>query len=134
MSTYYTGGCLCGKIHYRINGEPLRTMLCHCRTCRRQAGGPASAFAIFLRQGVEVIRGEPRSFQSSPHGTRHFCGNCGSLLFFQEQDSLEIDIFLGSLDEPEKLPPLAYQTWITRRLSWFPKMPELKSYSEERKA
>lgn len=124
---------MCGEIRYRTDGEPLRTMLCHCQICRRQAGGPASAFAIFLRQQVEVVKGEPGSFQSSPLGSRYFCENCGSLLFFMENSSKEVDVFLGSLDKPDKLPSPAYQTWIERRLHWFPKMPELTSYSQERR-
>ncbi len=32
------GGCNCGAIRYRIEGEPLAVAACHCTRCRGQSG------------------------------------------------------------------------------------------------
>ena len=32
------GGCLCGKIRYTAEADPVFTALCHCRNCQKQAG------------------------------------------------------------------------------------------------
>jgi hypothetical protein len=37
------GGCLCRAVRYRIQGEPLISGTCQCRSCRK-----ASAAAIVL--------------------------------------------------------------------------------------
>lgn len=31
----FTGGCLCGRIRYRVQGVPANQTHCHCETCRR---------------------------------------------------------------------------------------------------
>ena len=50
-----TGGCHCGAIRYRITGEPVRHLLCHCSDCRRHAGAPMVGWAIFAQAAVEVL-------------------------------------------------------------------------------
>lgn len=44
-----TGGCLCGAVRYRIEGDPLLTAVCHCRNCQRQAG---SAMSVLIGVGL----------------------------------------------------------------------------------
>ena len=38
--TMREGGCYCGAIRYRIEGEPLHVNYCHCRMCQRLSGAP----------------------------------------------------------------------------------------------
>jgi hypothetical protein len=40
-----TGGCLCGRVRYSIDGEPPVTGVCHCKDCQRETG---SAFAVAI--------------------------------------------------------------------------------------
>ena len=41
------GGCLCGAVRYRVEGEPLASGICHCRTCRKAASAPTLPFVVF---------------------------------------------------------------------------------------
>ncbi len=40
-----SGGCLCGKVRYRAEAEPVFVGLCHCRDCQKFTG---SAFALVV--------------------------------------------------------------------------------------
>jgi hypothetical protein len=39
------GGCQCGRVRYRVEGEPLTLGICHCTECQRQSG---SAFGMSM--------------------------------------------------------------------------------------
>jgi hypothetical protein len=77
-----TGGCHCGAISYEVEGEALTHALCHCTDCRRHAGAPMVGWTMYPLDAVKVTRGEPKVYQSSEHGRRHFCPNCGTGLFY----------------------------------------------------
>jgi len=38
MSEIHEGGCLCGTHRYRVKGDPMRVLVCHCRFCQRRTG------------------------------------------------------------------------------------------------
>lgn len=38
MNRELFGSCLCGGVRYRIAGEPLTTVNCHCSMCRQAHG------------------------------------------------------------------------------------------------
>ena len=61
------GGCLCGTVRYRVEGEPLASGICHCHTCRRAASAPNLPFAGFAISNFAFTRGRPVEFRSSPH-------------------------------------------------------------------
>ena len=44
----WTGGCLCGRLRYRADAEPVRAVICHCSICRRVSGAPMLCFVHFL--------------------------------------------------------------------------------------
>jgi hypothetical protein len=76
------GGCHCGAVRYRIEGEPMTHALCHCTDCRRHAGAPMVSWAMFPENAVRTIKGALKVYASSEHGRRHFCANCGTSLFY----------------------------------------------------
>jgi hypothetical protein len=45
MGRAIDGGCQCGIVRYRLEGEPLGVAVCHCIECQRQSG---SAFGMSL--------------------------------------------------------------------------------------
>lgn len=48
MSTL-TGGCLCGKLRFTADQQPIRTFACHCQFCQRVTGSSFDAESIFPR-------------------------------------------------------------------------------------
>lgn len=114
----YAGSCLCGAVHFVAAGEPKWTGWCHCRSCRRHTGAPASAYAGFERDRVEFTKGAPTFFASSPGVRRGFCATCGSTLTFEgERWPGELHLHIGAFDDPESLPPTG-QAFAEERLSW----------------
>jgi hypothetical protein len=112
------GGCLCGAIRYRVEGEPLGSGICHCRTCRKIASAPSLPFVTFAANALIFNQGTPSEYRSSPNVMRQFCGRCGSPLTYRnDNEPGSIDVMTCSLDEPEAFPP-SHHIWISEKLPW----------------
>lgn len=111
-----SGGCNCGQVRYELVGEPLRVGVCHCETCRKDSGSAFSFFGIWPMASA-TLSGELGCWRSRAGGER-FCPNCGSSLFSWEEGSGEIEIKLGSLDDPPGALAPAYELWTIRREPW----------------
>lgn len=63
-----------------------------------------------LPAGQVKISGTPRTYKSSEHGQRQFCGECGTNLFYINEQMLPglIDVQTGTLDDPNALPAQAH--------------------------
>ncbi len=119
----FAGGCLCGDVRFVATGRPYRVGLCHCLDCRKHHGALFHASAIFPDHSV-TIKGETREFKG-----RHFCPRCGSSVFSRSEDEIEVN--LGSLDDPDQLVP-TYELFTSRRESWLPPFPVKKRYFRDR--
>ncbi len=112
------GGCLCGAVRYRCRGEPLWVAHCHCNSCRRACGSVVLPWAGYDGRAFAVIKGEPHRFQSSPGAWRQFCPSCGTPLTYQsERYPDEVHITVGSLDNPEEVPPRGH-VFTEEQISW----------------
>ncbi|MBA2237406.1 MAG: GFA family protein [Lysobacter sp.] len=113
------GGCLCGAVRYRLLSPPTDSGYCHCRICRRAAGAPLLLFATVPKPDMEIVRGTPKHYRSSPSGERWFCGDCGTQLYMQvESEPDTTDFTVASLDTPETVPP-TFHIWHGSRIAWF---------------
>lgn len=106
-----------------------RVGLCHCMVCRKAHAAAFNPFVVFRADAVELT-GEPRSWTSSPGYDRRFCGDCGSRVIAFNGD--EVEISLGSLDEPGLLEP-QYESWVVRRETWLPAL-DIPQHARERTA
>lgn len=129
--TLHRGGCLCGAIRFRATGEPVRTSICYCTQCRRQTGSAMPAFATFPATAVEVQQGKPAGYSASSRAVRQFCPACGSALFWREHGGSEVDVFLGALDAPQRLPPPARQIWTRHRMPWVAGVAAIPAFAEQ---
>jgi hypothetical protein len=112
------GGCHCGAIRYEVWGEPVYHALCHCSDCRRQTGAPVVSWALFPNDKL-TIAGTPSAYASSEHARRHFCGTCGSSLFYTNAVVFPglTDICSATLDEPDSL-ALGIHVQTAERIGW----------------
>ena len=112
-----TGGCLCGKIRYRVTGEP-RVHYCHCDMCRRATGSAFAVLAWLRSAGVSWQSEEPTYRRSSPLAQRGFCRACGTPLTLAYDAAIdEIALHVGTFDNPAELEP-QYNHGSAQRLSW----------------
>ena len=125
----YSGRCLCGAIAYQLSGEPNVVALCHCIDCRRSSGAPMVAWAMFPEASLTLTKGNPKTINSSGSAMRSFCADCGSGLFYRNQEVLPgiVDIQSSTLDDPNALPP-TIQIQTAERLVWMNHLHELKEF------
>src|SRR6185437_5532190 len=83
----FTGGCQCGAVRYRIDGNLRHASICNCRMCQKAMGNLFGAWAEFDAP-VIWTRGRPAQFRSSLKVQRGFCGQCGTPLTYQWGDNL----------------------------------------------
>ena len=125
-----TGGCLCGAVRFAVHGDALLTALCHCSICRRAAGAPAVAWAMYPLDAFRLARGALATYASSPGVERGFCARCGTTLSFTA-DFLPglIDLTTATFDDPAELPPQLHM-WESKRIPWLMLGDDLPRYAE----
>ena len=99
------GGCYCGALRYKTEGEPMMRGQCHCRECQYASGGSPNVILAMPESGFAYTSGTPAAFTRSDLEspvTREFCGTCGSPIL-SRAPSLPGAVILkvGSLDDPK---------------------------------
>lgn len=112
------GRCLCGAIRYQCGPLLCPPTLCHCESCRRASGAHALGWVTVNSSNLEYTAGSPQEFASSPGVHRGFCGRCGTPLTYRNvQRPGEIDLTIGSLDEPSRAAPVDH-IWMQDAPDW----------------
>jgi hypothetical protein len=99
-----TGGCQCRRIRYTVRIDNVDAYLCHCRMCQRATGGVSIAFKNVKKSDV-TWEHEPDWYRSSPIARRPYCRECGTPLGFAFPDSENMDLTIGSFDDPSRFVP-----------------------------
>jgi hypothetical protein len=107
MADRMTGGCQCGRIRYVAEIDGDDAYLCHCRMCQRATGGVSIAFRNVPKAAVNWER-EPDRYRSSPFAQRGFCSACGTPLTFEFDDGKNLDLTVGSFDDPGRFKPASH--------------------------
>ncbi|MEK9684301.1 MAG: GFA family protein [Rhodospirillaceae bacterium] len=106
----FSGGCLCGTVRYRVEGDPVRVANCHCDDCRKVTGA-SFATNVFVKEDQLIIdSGTTKSYQHrSDSGnimTKKFCPECGSQVFSEGTGSPGVvGIKVGSIDDASSIKP-----------------------------
>ena len=101
----HEGGCLCGRLRYRVETPPVRLTICHCQFCQRATGSAYLVEPIFETANFNVVSGEPRVYQHRSTGSGkivyiHFCDTCGTKLFMTFERFPNVGVFGGTFDDP----------------------------------
>lgn len=94
-----TGGCMCKDKRYTAKVENDEAYLCHCRMCQQSAGNVSLALMNLKRTDVTWEK-EPDRYASSPIAQRGFCAKCGTTLTYEGNGRKNMDLTVGSFDEP----------------------------------
>ena len=98
------GGCYCGAVRYRTEGDAMFKGQCHCRECQYGSGGSPNIVMAMPESGFSYTKGKPAAFRRSDLDnpvTREFCAACGTQLI-SKAPSLPgaMLIKVGTLDDP----------------------------------
>lgn len=118
MTRTATGGCQCGRVRYEVALDDDDAYLCHCRMCQRATGGVSAAFKNAKQAAVVWTGAAPDWFQSSPIARRPFCRECGTPLGFAYLDSENIDLMIGSFDDPAPFRPTSHFGAESMHIAW----------------
>ncbi len=104
-----SGKCLCGKISYTCEGEPVFAGNCHCTACKKSSGSGSAPTIFFAAEHISIV-GEATYFESMGASgqivSRGFCPTCGSQLFGKPAVMPGmIAIRAGTLDDPSMYKP-----------------------------
>lgn len=117
-ATARMGGCRCGAIRYKAEGDPIWIAHCHCESCRRATSTPMATWAGYRNEQFAVARGAAKAYSSSPGVTRTFCADCGSPLTYQsERWPGETHVLTMTFDDPAWAKPQAH-VFYAERLPW----------------
>jgi len=120
-----TGGCLCGAIRYRAEGDPIHVGRCHCADCRKESGSAFTVYGQWPRERF-TMTGDVATYEG-----RSFCARCGTRIGTSLDEDV-VEIRLGSLDDaPFELVPEA-EIWIKRREPWLAPVDGASQHEENR--
>ena len=92
------GACLCGGVKFTFKSTDEHLIACHCHTCRIASGH----FVVAIHstdEGVQFNRQEGlKWYGSSDFAKRAFCENCGTQLFYKNNDRSRYSIMVGCIE------------------------------------
>ena len=110
------GGCLCGAVRFKVEGEPINVRLCHCRNCQKAMGSPFFARALFPQTAL-MVEGETDRYATSTRLERVFCAKCGTRLFTWRTDGSAAGVALAVFDDRHAFSPTEH-IWTSEKMNW----------------
>jgi hypothetical protein len=143
VTSSWSGGCVCGAVHYQCTEEPQRVTMCHCLWCQRRTGSAFGTEVVFRKEDVAFSGIEPTAYRHvSDESGRwlevYFCPRCGSNLGLTLEAVPGIrTVPAGTLDRPEllKADKTKFRHVFTRsRRSWSEITSEVEAYERHFRA
>ena len=79
--TQIVGGCLCGKVRYSSDADPVFVGVCHCTDCQKFSGS-AFAAVVGVPEAAFSVQGKLATYSKTGDTgksvERRFCPECGS--------------------------------------------------------
>ena len=122
MAESREGGCQCGNVRYRVEGEPIVLTVCHCNECKKQSGSAFGMSLTIRKEDFRLLKGELKTFSRTADSGRlvhcAFCPDCGTRIYHEPlYRKGAINIKPGTLDDTAALEP-TIQVWTIRKHPW----------------
>jgi hypothetical protein len=123
--------CACGRLIIEVKGDPYLVAACSCTQCQRRTGNVFGVSAYFRGPQLVSVEGAPRSFvrgsDSGRQGEFHFCGQCGSTVFYTRPGKAPSEGFgvaAGCFADPHFARPML-ATWCATKHDWVEFPPDI---------
>jgi hypothetical protein len=119
------GSCLCGRVTYSSEAEPVATAACHCTDCQKQTGTAFSLIVVVPKDSLRIEGDSLASFttvgtDSGKEVSRQFCRECGSPVVSLPEGMPDMAcIKAGTLDDTSWVEP-QIQVWCDSAQPWIP--------------
>jgi len=113
------GGCRCGRLRFRVSGDPLFTAACHCTGCQRMTASAFSLSSGFPADRFQVTQGEPVIGGLHGDARHYFCDHCKSWLFTRLPEAVGnfVAVRTTMFDDVPTEPPL-FESYTSEKLPW----------------
>jgi len=115
------GGCLCGKVRYTSDAEPIMKALCHCTYCQKASGSTYTSNVLIPEESLSVngeLSGYTETGGSGKNLNSYFCPNCGSNIYNSTEAYPGLAIVkTGTLDDASWFKPDA-NIWCDSAQPW----------------
>lgn len=122
MNKPVKGGCLCGRVTFRVSGPFDAFHICHCSQCRRSTGSAHASNIFSSPDRLEWLTGTELVKRYDPEQpgiiSKAFCTHCGSLVPYTSASSGRLIIPAGSLSEDPGIRPQDNIFW-PDRADWY---------------
>lgn len=145
--TNYFGQCICKRVKFECNGEPMFTQYCHCNKCREIALMSNSEkdkvgysyTAAYLIENFNVTEGEDNLEPVIRQNARLLlCSNCKSLIYGISIDpdkqagiGINVNNFYFNDNMPESFKPVRHTWYINRVVNFDDDLPKFKDVPKE---
>ena len=124
MGEAKTGGCQCGHVRYRLEGDAIALVVCHCSECQRQSGSAFGMSLIVPKNALVMEGATPKTFCRTADSGKSvvcaFCPNCGTRIYHDPEAIADtVNIKPGTLDDRSGLEPKAH-VWTVSKQPWVP--------------
>lgn len=124
----HEGGCLCGAVRFKAEGQPINVRICHCRLCQKSHGAPFFARALFDQKAL-LIEGPTGRYPTSERLDRIFCRQCGTRLGTWRKNGTAAGIALALFDDRNTFVPTEH-IWISEKIDWVRIADDLPQFAE----
>ena len=124
------GGCLCGRVRYKITGPLSDADHCHCSKCRRQHGAAFSTYADFSPGDFKWTSGENhvKVFETVAGAGWCFCSECGSSLAATDKGVIT-SVTLGTVEGDPGIVPASH-IFVGSKAPWYEINDDLPKFEE----
>ena len=90
----FTGGCHCGRVRFRVTGEPTRVSECNCSICVKKG----YLHWIVAPEQFELLSGQADLVTyrfNTKTAQHHFCRHCGIHSFYvprSDPDKIDVNV------------------------------------------